>query len=259
MKRVFWDIETSPNIMFSWRAGYKLTLDYHNIIRERAIICICWKWEGQKTVHSLTWDDGDDKEMLIEFSKVIEKADELVAHNGDKFDMKWFNTRHLFHGLDPIPPTKTADTLKIARSKFYFNSNRLDYLAQLLLDGDGKVKTDFNLWKTIVLNNDPTSMRKMVTYCKKDVVLLERVWEKLSAYTVASEHAAVAESGHPMDRWKCAHCGSTLVKRDKKRITAKGMVNHTMVCAACHRYYSIPNVAYEWYLAARRRGDCEAH
>ena len=87
IKRVCWDIETAPNIAFTWRTGYKINIGPHMIIQERAIICICWKYEGSKKVHSLTWDDGDDKEMLKKFVSVIEDADVLVAHTGDKFDM----------------------------------------------------------------------------------------------------------------------------------------------------------------------------
>ena len=52
-KRLFYDIETSPNIGFFWGAGYKVNISHDNIIKERAIICICYKWEGQDTVHSI--------------------------------------------------------------------------------------------------------------------------------------------------------------------------------------------------------------
>ncbi len=51
-RRLFFDIEVSPNIVFSWRAGYNLNIDPDNIIEERKIICVCWKWEGKDEVHS---------------------------------------------------------------------------------------------------------------------------------------------------------------------------------------------------------------
>ena len=90
MNRLFWDIETSPNIGFFWRPGYKVSLTHDNIIKERAIICICYKWEKEKKVHSLVWDKGCDKQICKEFMEVMEMADEMVAHNGDRFDLKWF-------------------------------------------------------------------------------------------------------------------------------------------------------------------------
>jgi hypothetical protein len=250
VRRLFWDIETSPNIGFFWRPGWKVTIDPDNIIHERAIICICYKWQGNKKVHHLRWDKGDDSKMIKEFLVEVEASDELVAHNGDKFDMAWYNGRHLMHGFDPIPKAKTVDTYRMAAKNFNLNSYKLDYLAKILL-GEGKISTDYSMWKKIVLENDEKSMRKMIKYCKKDVVLLERVWEKLSAYDDPATHAAVNASGNVRDRWKCAHCGSDYVKKSKTRITAKGMKQHQMQCLDCGRYYTIANLVYNWYQEVR--------
>ena len=251
VKRVFWDIETSPNIVLSWRTGYKLNISPDNIIQERAIMCICWKWEGEKKVHSLTWDDGDDKQMLKEFAKVIEEADELVAQNGDWFDIRWFNARCLIHNLPPVPKPKTVDTLKMLKKHFLLNSNRLDYVGKVLF-GEGKIETNFGMWKDILLENSSTAMKKMVKYCKKDVTLLERIWQKLRDYDPPKTHAAVNMTGNVKDRWMCPHCGSTDVKKSKTRVTAKGMVQHQMNCRECGRYYSIANAVHGWYLKAKR-------
>ena len=199
-KVLIWDIETSPNIGFFWRPGYKVTLTHDNILKERAIICICWKWAGERKVHHLTWDKNQcDKKMVKEFLKVAKEADELVAHNGDHFDMKWFNTRVLFHELGPVPQWKTVDTLKIARKYFNFNSNRLDYLGKFLF-GEGKISTSFNLWYDICINNCPTAMDKMVKYCKQDVRLLEKVWKELEPYSTVKSHVGVANG---LPKWTC--------------------------------------------------------
>ena len=247
IRRLFWDIETSPDICFSWRTGYKITIDHDNILKERAIICICYKWEGEKEVGSLQWDRGDDRELLETFSIIANSADELVAHNGDKFDIKWFNARHVFHSLEPIPIYKTVDTLKMARSRFYFNSNRLDYLGKFLL-GEGKIKTDFDLWKKVVRDNDPVAMNDMVRYCKKDVVLLERVWERLAPYCKPTTHSgALTGNG----RWSCPHCGGTNVIKSKTTRTRMGMKQHQMYCKDCIRYYTVSNLVFNQYLEAR--------
>ncbi len=118
-RRLFFDIETSPNIGLFWEAGYKKNIDYSNIIKERAIICICYKWEDEKEVGWLTWDAKQcDKKMLERFVKIANTADELVGHNGDKFDLAWIRTRCLYHGIEMFPNYTTIDTLKVARSKF---------------------------------------------------------------------------------------------------------------------------------------------
>jgi predicted PolB exonuclease-like 3'-5' exonuclease len=252
VRRLFWDIETSPNIGFFWRPGWRVTLDAQNIINERAVICICWKWGGEKKVHHLEWDAGNDLDMIMEFAGVLEGADEAVAHNGDNFDMGWYNGRHLIHGLDPIPKTKTVDTYKIAAKNFNLNSYKLDYLARILL-GEGKEHAEFDMWKDIVLYNDEAAMNKMVRYCKKDVVLLERVWEKLSSYVEPETHSAVVATGNVRDRWMCKHCGSSHVKKSKTNVTRAGMMQHQMQCLNCGRYYSIANLAYQWYLEQKER------
>lgn len=247
IKRLFWDIETSPNIMFSWRAGYKLNLSHDNIIHERAIICICYKWEGDEQVHSIEWDKGDDRELVKEFAEIAEQADEMVAHNGNKFDLKWYNTRNLIHCLPPIPQYKTVDTLTIARKHFYLNSNRLDYLGKILLR-EGKISTNFDLWKRICLDNEPSAMREMIQYCKKDVELLERVWRKLTPYDMPKTHAGVFAG---LDRWTCPHCASENVKVSKTRPTPKGMIQKQMQCNDCRRYYTIANKVYKDYVVAK--------
>ena len=246
--------------MFSWRCGGKVYLDPQSIIQERAIICIGWKWGDDKRVNALAWDDGDDREMVAKFAEVAAEADELVAHNGDRFDLRWFNGRNLINGLDPTPHGKTVDTLKIARKHFYLNSNRLDYLAKILL-GEGKTKTSFDWWRGVVRLTEPSAenrdknLRRMVRYCKKDVVLLGRIWERLRNYEAPKTHAAVLLTGNSGDRWMCQHCASANVKRNKTRVTAKGMVQHQMKCGACHRYYSISDLVLNFYLRAKESGE----
>jgi DNA polymerase elongation subunit (family B) len=111
-----------------WRPGWRVNIPHDNIIQESAIICACYKWEGSKKVEHLEWNKGDDRELCEQFIEIANQADELVAHNGDKFDLPWLKARCLFHELDPTPIYKTVDTLVIARRRFKFNSNRLDYL-----------------------------------------------------------------------------------------------------------------------------------
>jgi len=74
-KRLFFDIETSPNVGFFWSAGYKLNITPDSIIQERAIICICYKWEDEKEVYFLQWDSKqNDKRMLQSFIEVAKSA-----------------------------------------------------------------------------------------------------------------------------------------------------------------------------------------
>jgi uncharacterized protein YprB with RNaseH-like and TPR domain len=236
-RRLFFDIETSPNIGLFWEAGYKKNITTDNIIRERAIICICYKWEDEKEVYALQWDaKQNDKRMLEQFIAVANTANELVGHNGDKFDLAWIRTRCLFHGIDMFPNYQTIDTLKVARSKFRFQSNRLNYIAEFLGLG-GKIKTEFNLWKDILLNKDKVAMEKMIKYCKKDVSLLEEVYKLLGNHIAPKTHYGVVFG---QDRGSCPECGAgseDLIKNNTV-VTATGLTRIQYKCKVCNKFHS---------------------
>ena len=247
IKRLIFDIEVSPCVGFFWKPSYKVSLSHDNIIHEGAIMCICWKWEHAKKVHHVEWEKGDDRRCIEEFLPVAEEADELIAHNGDKFDVQWINTRALKHDLGPVPIWKTVDTLSIARRRFRFNSNRLDYLGKFLF-GAGKIHTSFDMWKDIVLKNCSKSMKDMVKYCKQDVLLLEKVWHALQPYHTSKTHVGVLMGN---EKWSCPDTGSENVVKQKTRISASGMVQHQMQSNETGKYYTISNKAFEEYCAWR--------
>lgn len=250
MKRLFFDIETSPNIVLSWRTGYKLNIGHDSILQERGIICICYKWENEKEVYALTWDKKqNDKKMLQEFIKVAKSADQLIAHNGDRFDIKWVQTRCLYHRIPSFPKYQTLDTLKVAKSHFYFNSNRLDYIARFL-GFDGKSDMSYSDWKEILLDKSQEAMDKMVAYCKKDVTLLEDVYKELAKYTEPKIHTGVLEGG---EKWSCGHCGSEDVYCNKTKVTKMGTIRREMHCKSCGGYSTISNKSYMNYLQEKMK------
>lgn len=237
MKRLIYDIEVSPNIGFFWQPSYRANIGYENIIKERAIICISYKWEGEKKVYNLSWDSNqNDKTLINKFAKVLKEADEIVAHNGDQFDLKWIRARALKFGIDLSFPIITHDTLKIARQKFRFNSNRLDYLAQYLNVG-GKIETGFNLWKSVVLDKDKDALKKMIRYCNNDVKILEDVWLKLKPY-------ATPKLSISSDRTKCSECNGKMIKQ-RIRTKASGFRQAVLQCKECGKYKTIPLSIYE--------------
>ncbi len=252
-KRLFVDIETSPNTALIWKSGYKLNVGHDNIIEERKIICICWKWEDKKAVHSVSWDeDRDDKKLLLEFIDVLTDANEIVAHNGDRYDIKWIRTRCLVHGISMPPKLKTIDTLKLAKSLFSFNSNRLDYIGKFIADG-GKMETGgFDLWKRIKLQNCQKSLKKMIDYCKQDVILLQKVFDKINPYAENKQHYALLYGGD--DRYTCPECGSHKSSCNKTTTTVRGVVQRQMKCKACYKYFTISNKSYMDKLADERDG-----
>lgn len=176
----------------------------------------------------MTWDSKqDDKKMLREFVEIANTADELVGHNGDKFDLAWIRTRCLFHRIPMFPDYISVDTLKVARSKFRFNSNRLNYIGKFLGLGE-KLHTGFDLWKNIVNNKCQTSMNKMVRYCKQDVNLLESIFLVMKNHIKAKVHV----TGEGVD---CPECGGP-TRKMQRRVLASGTVRIQRVCKSCGKY-----------------------
>ncbi len=245
VKRLMLDIEVSPNIGLFWKPGFKVSIGPDAIVRERAIICACWKWEGEKTVHSAEWDKNqDDRQLLLELLTVMEDADEVIAHFGDGFDVPWIRTRILFHGLNPMPLFKVVDTKAWASKYFLFNSNKLDYLSKFF-GSTGKIKTEWQWWVDILMKDCRKTLAKMVYYCKKDVLELEFVYRKLAPHCPSHVHAGVKLG---LDKWTCPRTGSKNVKVSKRRVTASGLVKWQMQNLDDGSFYSISEKAYRDYV-----------
>jgi uncharacterized protein YprB with RNaseH-like and TPR domain len=245
IKRLFFDIETSPNIGYFWRAGYKLNIDAGNIIEERKIICISWKFENEDKVSNLTWDENQcDKQMLIDFIKVANTADEIIGHNGDRFDIKWIRTRCIFHRIQMFPHYRSLDTLKKAKAHFNFNSNRLDYIAQFLGVG-AKVKHEgFGMWVKC-MKGDKEALKSMVTYCDGDIVVLEDVFLTMQNYIKHNTHSG---SINGEMKHTCPNCSSGETKLIKNNFTAAGTIKRLMECNSCGYTYEISNSAYKNFM-----------
>lgn len=245
VKRLFFDIETSPNIGYFWRTGYNLNITPENIIEERKIICISYKWESEEEIHTLTWDKNQcDKKMLKEFISVANHADELIAHNGDRFDIKWIRTRCIYHRIPMFPNYKTLDTLKKAKSGFNFNSNKLDYIAQYLGVGAKVKHSGFDMWKG-VMNNDKTALAEMVHYCEGDIIVLEDVFLTMQSYIKQNTHAGVLNNNL---KYSCPCCSSEQITLLKNNVTAMGTIKRLIECNDCNYNYEISNSSYILYL-----------
>lgn len=241
VKRLFLDVETAPNIGFFWEAGYKKNVPYQNIVKERAIICICYKWAGEKTVHSLQWDaNQNDKTMLTSFIKIMNEADEVIGQNHERFDMPWIRTRCLLHKVPMFPKYTTLDTYKKAKAGFKFNSNSLNYIASFLGLGH-KSDMTFSDWVKIVLDKDAKAMIKMIKYCKKDVQLLEDVYNRMSPYFTNTIHHGV-HNGH--SKLSCPECMSTSHSLSKTRTTSTGLRRYQLQCKKCSKYYTVSETTY---------------
>lgn len=243
---LIYDIETSPNIGWFWRAGYKLNIPASNIIKERAIICVSYKWLDEDQVYNLTWDRNQcDKFLVEQFIEVLNEADLIVAHNGDRFDLKWLRTRALIHRVhyNMLPNYKAFDTLKVAKAKLYANSNRLDYLAKIM-GYEGKNHTTIALWTDIMFKKCKVAMNIMLEYCDEDVRQLEKVYKDLRYLDNPRLHLGVMQG---KTKQTSPITGSVNIKHIKAITTNRGTIKHIMIDKDTKRYFEMSDTNYKKY------------
>lgn len=222
-KILFFDLESSLMLatIFSLRGN-----DYINsesLLSDWNIISAAWKWLGEKKVYSASVLDNkndnitNDKFVVEQMKKAIEEADIIVAHNGDRFDVKKINTRLIYHDLGQMDMPYTVDTLKEAKRTFSFTSNKLDYLAQYLKVGK-KMDVSKNLWLK-ALRGDKKAIAEMVKYNKMDVIVLEKVYLKLMPYMTKHPKMDIFLKGTDI---VCENCGHEKLMKAGKRVKKGG-------------------------------------
>lgn len=199
------DIETAPMLSYLWSfwqqgAAPKMQRDPTYILTWAA------KWlEDEEIFTGINTTGGPDERSLHGIWFLLDDADFVVAHNGDKFDIKRLNTAFLQAGLRPPSPYKQIDTLKMLKRCFAFDSNRLDYVTRLLY-GEGKENHDgFDMWRRC-MQGDAEAFDEMVSYNKKDILLLERLYKDIRGWD--KQHPSAATHGSVSDLPVCTTCGS---------------------------------------------------
>lgn len=159
------------------------------------ILCISYKWFGDKTVHTIRIDQfprfksdpTNDVEVVREFEKVFNEADRVVAHYGKKFDKTFINTRRIIHGLPILPNTKLIDTWRIAKDHLRLNSNRLETLISALGVKTKKTPLSGPIWVK-AMAGDKTAISYVVKHCIADVNALEEVFVKIKPFISETEN-----------------------------------------------------------------------
>jgi len=184
-----------------------------------SILMFGYMWIGDKRARILTADQFpnwfskhgvNDKPLLKAALKIMQDADLIVAHYGERFDRKFLQGRCAIHGLTPPPPTKLVDTWRIARTAFNFSSNRLGDLCDNLRLKHKKLikeKPDhWPMWWVRAMAGDRSAIREMREYCLADVEALAELYMYIRKFS--NTHPRLYE-----DREKCRLCGGTVQMR----------------------------------------------
>lgn len=232
------DLETAPNIGYTW--GPKWETNIIEFVEPWYILCIGYRWLGEKETHVVGLDDfksgpykpNDDKLLVGTVRSLFDEADILVAHNGDRFDIPKAHARMIVHGMDPPKPSKTIDTLKLSRHEFSFTSNKLGDVGQVLGLG-GKMETGgFDLWKRCMAG-DPKGWKKMKSYCASDVDLTVKLYERLRPW--APRHPNLATIADRPNA--CPRCLSTEPPISQGLRHNAVTSSHEWKCKSCGGYF----------------------
>jgi len=179
-KILFLDIETAPNLVHVWGL-WQQNVGLPQIIDAGYVMCWAAKWLGGDEVYFNSVYQSDPEAMLEEIHTLLGHADAVVHYNGTKFDIPTLNKEFILYDMNPPAPYKQIDLLKTARSQFKFPSNKLDYIAQALGLGRKTKHIGHELWIQC-MQDDPKAWEMMEEYNKNDVILLERVYNKLKPW-----------------------------------------------------------------------------
>src|SRR5580698_5467324 len=119
------DLETAPNVGWTWGKWDQNVIEF---VEPWYILCVGYRWLGENKTHVIGQDDyglhgtSDDYPVVAAIWSLFDEADILVGHNIDRFDTPKAQARMMIHGFDPPSPSKSIDTLKLARHEFSFTS-----------------------------------------------------------------------------------------------------------------------------------------
>jgi hypothetical protein len=234
------DIETSPNMGYSWGRFEQNILKFE---KEWELLSFAYKVLGTPANKTLCfarcdYNDKTERALVKEAHSVLDSADIIIGHNIDRFDNKKLRAKFVEHGLAPPKPYKTIDTLKIARSQFAFNSNSLNDLAFTLKLGR-KVQTGgIELWFGCMAG-DPKAWKKMIAYNKHDVVLLEKVYQRLKTWYPHHPNLALYND----DREGCPVCSSGGRVQRRGTQVLQQRIAQRYQCQSCGHWFHRKKVA----------------
>jgi DNA polymerase elongation subunit (family B) len=232
-KILFYDIETAPNTAYVWGKYEQNVLSY---VKERELLSFAYKWQGSSEVICLTREGkSSDRSLVKKLHALLSKADVVVAHNGDEFDAKIAKARMIYHDLAPLRSLCSVDTKKAAKSYFKFNGNGLNDLGQFLKLGKKMTHQGFDLWLGCMAN-DPKAWKTMVRYNKQDVILLEKVYNRLLPWIENQPSVSILLRG---DRSACPSCNSLKVKKEGIKVLHSSY-RQRMACKACGYWFLLP-------------------
>lgn len=227
------DIETAPLKAYVWSI-WNVNIGTHQI--QSDWFCLTWaaKWLFEDKVYSAKLKpkevaEQNDKRIIQGIWSLINEADIVIAHNGEKFDLPKLNSRFIINGLNPPLPYQQIDTLKHIRRQFGFTSNKLDYVNKLL-NLERKKDTNFELWERC-MNGNADALSEMEAYNVQDVRILEETYLQIRAWIKPHPNMGLFILDETQHR--CPNCGSDKMIEHGKKYNTTANIYTLMRCDNC--------------------------
>lgn len=195
------DIETGPALTYVWGL-WEQRISPNQLKDKTHLLSWAAKWYDESKMQYDSIHDSSIKSVVGGIYELLDEADVVVHFNGSQFDIPMLNREFIQLGWTPPSTYKQVDLLKTVRQHFRFPSNKLEYVVKELGLGT-KIKTDFDLWLDCLAGKQD-AWDKMEKYNKHDVVLLEKLYDKLMPWI--SNHP---NHGLYMNKEVCPNCGGT--------------------------------------------------
>jgi DNA polymerase elongation subunit (family B) len=228
MKILMLDIETAPNKAYVWGL-WQQNVGLNQIVDSGYVLCWAAKWYGQKEVMFDSIYKSKAKDMLKRIHKLLEEADVVMHYYGSNFDIPVLNREFVIHGMTPPAPYKELDLIKTVKQKFKFASNKLDYVCQKLGLGK-KHHTTFELWVDCMAN-DPAAWKTMEKYNRNDIILLEKLYDRIRPWIKGHANHSVYEAA-----LICPNCASTSITRRGFHYTSTSKYQRYR-CGGCGNWF----------------------
>ena len=211
-KILIFDIETAPIKAYTWGL-WNQNIGLNQIKHDWHFLAWAAKWYGDPSSKVMYADNSkaknvrDDRKLVKALWVLLDRADIVITQNGEKFDIRKFNARAVVHGLPPVSPFRSTDTLKESRRAFSFTSHKLAYMTEKVNKKYKKLPHNeypgFELWVEVLKGNQ-RAWRVMKTYCIDDVLSTEELYDNIQGWIRTQNMANYFDDA----KIRC-RCGST--------------------------------------------------
>lgn len=203
------DIETSPNIAYTWGL-WNQNVAINQIVEPGRVLCFAAKWHGEDgTVFYSERQRGGAERMIRAAHRLLRECDGLVGWNSAKFDTRWLNQEFFKLGLSRPAGYKQIDLMKQQKRFRWLQSNKLDYAAQHLGVGAKEDTGGFQLWRDC-LAGKRKAWQTMETYNRQDVELTDKLLTRMLSGGWITGLPNIAIHGGDC----CPACGSENLQAD---------------------------------------------